>query len=251
MKFLLILLFVFGAPMGFAQCPDEGKAWFGGDFGHHEFISFCPSYDFAEGGATATRWSILNPIDIRQAAPAVLSMKQAVEQKIRAYAGESFFSRLSFSSVRVVYLDSIAQFSGFGAGINLARCKCKYFLTYYFRPVSAATSPKAAYCVGIAVDEQGTILSPFTFPSEQDYQPVEPTLTVCEVIARARQFAPKLGPIAEVRFEYDSSSKRFYWLVEQEVTSPKRGENIFTQIVIDAANPAQVKAQKARSYRSQ
>ena len=172
MKYLFSLLFVLAAPTGFAQCPDEKKVWFGGDFGQHEFISFCPNYDFSYYGATATKWSILNPIDIRQAAPEVLLMKGAVEKKIKDYAGEPFFSRLAFSSVQVVYVDSIAKFEGRGPAVDLARCKCKYFLTYYFRPASIGSPPTAAYCVGIAVDEQGTIISPFTFPSKQDYQPV-------------------------------------------------------------------------------
>lgn len=245
MKHLLTLLLGFTVTAGFSQCIDEQKVKYGGDFGHYEYIYFCPSYDFAYGGDTSKKWSILNPIDIRQVASTVVPVKEAVEQQIRAYAGDAFFSNLTFSSIQVVYLDSLAQFKGRGPAVDMTRCKGKYFLTYYFRGDS-----KAAYCIGVAVDEQGNILSPFSFPSKQDYKPIDTTLTVCEVLSKARKFNRKLGEIQEVRFDYNPTSKRFYWLVAQEVKKPKREENTFIEVVIDAAEPARINAQEGKEYHS-
>lgn len=214
---------------------------YGGDFGAFTYTYFCPTYDFAYGGDTSKIWSILSPIDIRQAENIVLFTKGAIEKKIISYAGNTFFSRMKFSSVSVVYLDSIDKFKGRGPSVDMKMCRGNYFFYYYFQ-----AEPKMAYCIGVAVDEQGKILSPFNFPSKHDYKPIDSTLTVCKVLEIAQKFNKKLGPIKKVTFEYNPSSKRFYWLVSQKIIRPHSGLNTYTQVVIDAAEPRKIKSQNAQ-----
>ena len=242
MKLLLTSMLALTCTVGFSQCIAEEKMRYGGDFGVFNYTYFCPTYGFSYTGETSKTWSILNPIDIRQAENNVLSTKAAIEREIISYAGSNFFSQMKFSSVSVVYLDSIAKFKGRGPSVDMKMCKGRYFYYYYFQ-----AEPKMAYCIGVAVDEQGKILSPFNFPSKHDYQPIDTTLTVCKVLELARKFNKKLGPIKEVTFEYNPSSKRFYWLVSEKIARIHSGLNTYNQVVIDAAEPKRIKAQTAQS----
>ncbi|GAB3734203.1 hypothetical protein GCM10027594_15760 [Hymenobacter agri] len=241
--FLILSIIFFTGSTTSAQCIDEDKIKYGGDFGSYDYTFFCPTYSFSYKGETSKKWSILNPIDIRQVEPTILPVKKTVEQKIKEYAGEAFFSRLTFYTVDIVYPDSIDKFKGRMPEAKKAGCKGKYYFYYYFR-----ADAKAAYCVGFAVDEKMNIISPFNFPSKQDYKPIDTTLTVCKVIKKAKRFGKKLSPIDKIEFEYDSKAKRFYWLVTQEIVVPKAGLNTRNQLVVDAAEPTKVAIRKEQVH---
>ena len=243
-NFLLVLLIIsFASVAAQAQCINEDKIKYGGDFGSHNYTFFCPTYSFSYKGETSKKWGILNPIDIRQVEATILPVKNKVEQKIREFAGESFFSRLEFYSVDIVYADSIAKFKGRVPEAETAGCRGKYYFYYYFRADS-----KAAYCVGFAVDEKANIISPFNFPSKQDYKPIDTTLTVCKVIEQSKRYSKKITPIDKIEFEYDSKAKRFCWLITQKLVAPRAGLNTRHQMVIDAAEPAKVAIRKEQVH---
>jgi hypothetical protein len=239
---LMFLIISFAVVTTYAQCIDEDKIKYGGDFGDYNYTFFCPTYSFSYKGDTSKKWSILNPIDIRQVEAAFLPVKKKVEQKIIEYAGEAFFSRLVFYTVDIVYADSLAKFKGRIPEAKKAGCKGKYYFYYYFR-----ADAKAAYCVGFAVDEKANIISPFNFPAKHEYKPIDTTLTVCNVLDRVKRFGKKISPVDEVRFDYDPKTKRFFWVVNQEFVS-KRGLNEFNQVVIDAAELAKMKIQQEQVH---
>ncbi|MCC3157088.1 hypothetical protein LJ737_07550 [Hymenobacter sp. 15J16-1T3B] len=225
-----------------SKCIDEEKVKYGGDFNSYDYTYFCPTYHFAYDGDTAKSWSILNPIDIHQVSNTVFPIKNRIEKQIQAYAGQSFFSHLEFSSVDVVYPDSIRKFDNRGPAVDMSRCKSKYYFFYVFK-----ADTEAVYNIGIAADEQGNILSPFNFPAEADYKPIDSTLTVCRVLEIAKKANRKINPVAEVQFEYNHKSKRFYWLVSQEIIDSHEGINKFNQVEIDASDPTNIKKQVSQA----
>jgi hypothetical protein len=126
--------------------------------------------------------------------------------------------------------------------IEKEKCKGKYYFYYYFKPDSLTN-----YNIGIAVDEFSKIISPFNFPSKQDYKLIDTTLNVCKVIEIAKALNKNIYPIEEVKFDYDSKTRRFYWLVSQEILDLKEGINKFNQVVIDAAEPKKAKSQRGKA----
>ncbi len=87
------------------------KITYGGDWGFTDYIHRCPTYSFAFDGDTSKNWNALNdPIDIMQALKNILPLKRSVENKIKEFAGESFFSNLRFDEVEVVYADRLKAF---------------------------------------------------------------------------------------------------------------------------------------------
>ena len=67
---------------------------------------------------------------------------------------------------------------------------------------------------------------------------------MCKVLEIARKAYPKIDPVAEVTFDYDSKNKRFYWLVSQKILNNHADVNIFNQIKIDAAVPSKTERLK-------
>ncbi|WP_157433467.1 hypothetical protein [Adhaeribacter aquaticus] len=240
-KKAFLLIFAFTTSIAYSQCIDADKIVYGGNFDSHHYTYFCPRYQFSFDGDTSKIWNILDPIDIRKVAKSIFPIKEKVENQIKGYSGESFFSRMKFSSVEIVFPDSIAKFEDRVPGVNMKKCKSKYYFYYTFNPDSLAT-----YNIGLAVDEEGNIVSPFNFPSKGDYQTIDPSLTVCKVIEIAKRINNKILPIEEVKFDYDKKERRFYWLVSQEIKNVKEGINLFNQVVIDAAEPKKQNLRKER-----
>ena len=222
-----------------SPCIEDKKVRYGGDFKSHNYTYFCPAYQFAYDGEVSKIWDILNPIDIRQIAFTVFPIKKTVEQQIRNYSGEALFSKLTFSSVDVVYADSIKKFAGRMPEVDMKFCKSKYYFYYTLQ-----ADAQAVFNVGFAVNEKGQIISPFDIPAKRNYAPLDTTLNVCKVLEIARKAYPKIDPIAEVTFDYDGKSKRFYWLVSQKILNRHAGANTFNQIRIDAAVPSKTERLK-------
>jgi len=127
--------------------------------------------------------------------------------------------------------------------VTLKYCKAKYFFYYEFQPDSFAT-----YHIGIAVDKKGKIISPFTFPSKNDYIPVDSNIDYCQFLSIARNNQPNIDPIKEIKLEFDPKEKRFYWLIIQEIVNIKEGRNEFNQVAIDAADKSRVISFKGGAF---
>jgi hypothetical protein len=229
------------SPRKVSHCLEDEKVEYGGDFNSYNYTYFCPFYSFKYHGETSTKWDFLNPVDIMQISSTLFPVKKKVEYQIQDYAGESFFSRLEFSSVDVVYPDSVKKFEGRMPEVDMSNCKAKYYFFYVFR-----ADVQAVYNIGFAVNEKGAIISPYDFPSKGYYRPIDTTLTVCKALEIARKANPKLGPIDKVTFDYDVKAKRFYWIVSQAIQYKHAGINKFNLVLIDAANPSIVKKQQGQ-----
>ena len=239
--FITLALIVINHINLFSQCIDVQKIKFGGDYGFVEYIYHCPTYSFASNGDTSKNWNILNnPIAIKQAPSKALEYKKAVEAEIKRYAGLDFYSGLKFVDVEVVYPERFHEFKG-RSDVTQKSCLAKYFYHYQFRPDTTT-----GYYIGIAVDRNGRIISPFNFPSKEYYKPIKKSFTYCKLIDIARSVEKEIDPIKEITFEYDKLHKRFYWLVSQELVNQKEGVNNINQVRIDAANLQDAKPVKAQ-----
>lgn len=104
------------------------------------------------------------------------------------------------------------------------------------------------YHIGVAVNKKGKIISPFSFPSKSEYVPIDTTFSYCKLIDIARQVKKDLEPIKEVSFEFDSKTKRFYWLIIEKIKNEKEGLNYISQVMIDASALTETKLIKAKAY---
>ncbi|SHJ85394.1 hypothetical protein SAMN02745146_0355 [Hymenobacter daecheongensis DSM 21074] len=216
-----------------AQCIDQEKITYGGDWGYTDYIHRCPMYQFAYGGTESKEWGVLNdPVSMSQAPAIVLQLKRMVEDSIRRYAGAKFYQQLHFNAVEMVMPEQLSRFKKAGRrDVTLEYCKAKYFFYYEFKPDSLAT-----HHYGVAIDRHNKIISPFTFPKASEYQPIDLSFSYCQLLRIAEQAQPNIKPVDTIRMEYDSKEKRFYWLVSQEVVDQHEGINYFNQVLIDAAD---------------
>jgi hypothetical protein len=242
-KKAFIVILVLTTSVGYSQCIDADKVTYGGDYDSFHYTYFCPTYQFSFEGDTAKVWNILDPIDIKKVAETILPIKEKVENQIIGYAGVDFFSKMKFSSVDIVYPDSVSKFENKYPRVAMEKCKSKYYFYYTFHPDSLAT-----YNIGLATDEKGNIVSKYNFPSKQDYKLIDPSLTLCKVIRIAKNLNKDILPIKEVKFDFDTKEKRFYWVVSQEILNIKEGINEFNQVVIDASEPRRAKSQKGKTH---
>lgn len=226
----------------FSQCIDREKITYGGDWGFVDFIHRCPTYNFTFGGDTSKNWNVLDdPIDIMQAPAKVLIFKKYVDNKIKEFAGDKFYSKVTFNSVEVVYADRLKAFIDSGRqDVTLKYCKAKYFFYYEFKPDTIAT-----FHIGIALDNAGKIISKFNFPSKDNYKTIDTNYSYCKLIDIARKVQPNIDPIKQINVEFDTKTKRFYWLISQDIVNSKEGVNYFNQVYIDAADLSKTKTSKA------
>jgi len=243
-KLFLFLYFLVRQINSFSQCIDKEKITYGGDW-RSGYVDVCPTYEFAFGGDTSKNWNVLDdPIDIAQVAKVVMPVKNYVEQKIKSYAGETYFSRVRFNSVEIAYPEDIKKFIDSGRQDDFKKtCAAKYYFYYDFMPDSLMH-----YHMGIAADANGKIISPFEFPSKAEYKPIDTKYSYCKLVDIARKVKIDLEPIKEIQFQYDDKDNRFYWLIIQEIKNEKEGLNYFYEVEIDAANLAKTKLIKAESY---
>jgi len=225
----------------FSQCIDREKITYGGDWGFVDYIHLCPTYVFAFGGDTSVHWDVLRtPIDIRQAPKEVLSFKRKVDSAIQSFGGNKFFSRVKFESVEVVYPERLQEFRDSGRqDVTLKYYRAKYLFYYKFNPDTIAT-----YHIGIALSKNGKILSKFHFPSKASYHPIDTTFSYCKLINIAKKAQKNIEPIESIKLEFDSKTKRFYWLVTQSLVNEKEGLNYYNQVLIDAADLSKTKTQR-------
>jgi hypothetical protein len=231
--------------VAFSQCIEKKQIKYGGDYGFVNYIHLCPTYAFAFGGDTSKKWNVLNdPIDIKQAPSNALIFKKKVELAIKNFSGNDFYSNLKFQSVDVVYPERLKLFRTEGRqGVTLKYYKAKYFYYYQFKPDTSA-----AYLIGIAVDKNGKILSPFVFPAKKNYKSVDKDFTYCKLIQIAKSKQKDIDPIESISLEFDTKSQRFLWLISQAVVKPHEGTNSINQVTIDAANLSIIEVIKSQVH---
>lgn len=223
-----------------SQCIGREKIVFGGDYNFVDYIFHCPTYSFAINGDTSKNWNILNdPIELKQAPAKALKYRRFVEVAIKKYSGAAFFADLKFIDVEVVFPDKFSAFSG-RSDVSQRYCKARYFYHYQFTPDTIAK-----YLIGIAVDDRGKIISPFTFPSRKYYRPVDKSFTYCKLIEIARKNQSKIDPIEDIKLDYDKKDKKFYWLISQAIVNVHEGRNDVNLVYIDASDLSKVKTVKS------
>ena len=237
---LLLTLFVNGLTT-FGQCIEREKITYGGDWDFVNYIHRCPTYNFAFGRDTSKGWNVLrDPMDISRAPKKVLPLKKKIESKIKEFAGEAFYSNVTFNSVDVVYPELLQAFRDSGRqDVTMKYCKAKYFFYYEFKPDTLAT-----YHIGVALDNKGNIISKFRFPPKDKYQAIDVTFSYCQIVDIARKAQKDIDPIKDIKLDYDDKTKRFYWLVTQDLVDAKLGLNHFNQVIIDAADLSKVTTSK-------
>jgi len=77
---------------------------------------------------------------------------------------------------------------------------------------------------------------------------LDTTFSYCKLIEIARQGQKDIEPIKEIKFEFDKKTKRFYWLIIQEIKNEKQGLNYYHQVIIDASDLKKAKVIKAKAY---
>jgi hypothetical protein len=241
----IIISLLFLKIAAFSQCIEKKQIKYGGDYGFVNYIHLCPTYAFAFGGDTSRKWNVLNdPIDIKQAPSNALVFKKKVENAIKNYAGNDFYSNIKFQSVDVVYPERLKLFKSKGRqGVTLKYYKANYFYYYQFKPDTIA-----AYLIGIAVDKSGKILNPFVFPAKKNYKPIDKDFTYCKLVQIAKSKQKNIDPIESISLEFDTKSQRFLWLITQAIVSSHEGINSTNQVTIDAANLSIIEVIKSQVH---
>jgi hypothetical protein len=236
-RFVALLCLLTYCQLATAQCIDQEKVTYDGDWGYQDYIHRCPIYQFAYGGTESKEWGTLgDPIAMTQAPPIIHQLKQLVEDSICRYAGEKFYQLVRFEQVEMVVPEQLRRFQKEGADVTLKYCKAKYFFYYEFKPDSVAS-----YHYGVAIDKHNKIISPFKFPKASEYQPIDQAFSYCQLLRLAEQAQPNIKPVDTVQLVYDKQEKRFYWLVSQEIVNQHEGVNHFNQVLIDAADLTKTK----------
>lgn len=239
---IILFLFCIASISVLSQCVKKGQITYGGDYGFVNYIHLCPTYQFAYGGDTSKKWHF-QPISMSLAPKEVPMLKEYLEKEIKRYAGNSFFEKLTFNSVEVVYEDSLKAFIDRGRNVSLSNCKAKYFFYYEFKPDTIAI-----YHIGIALNKGGKIISKFNFPSKKDYKPFDSTFTYCKLIEIARRVQKDIDPVKSISLEYDRRKKKFYWLISQSLVKEKQGVNYFNKVLIDAVDLGKVTLSRGMVY---
>jgi hypothetical protein len=178
-----------------------------------------------------------------QAPPIIHQLKRQVEDSIRRYAGAKFYQKLHFNAVEMVVPEQLQHFKKQGRqNVTLKHCKAKYFFYYEFKPDSIAT-----YHYGVAINQHNKIISPFRFPKVSEYKPINVTFSYCQLLRIAQQAQPAIKPVDAISLEYDSQTKRFYWLISQAIVNQHEGENHFNQVLIDAADLTKTKRRQGKA----
>lgn len=232
---LFILLFCVTGFTAFSQCIEKQQIGFSGSWYSNDFMHLCPTYTFTFNGDTSKNWGVYfgrSHIDISQAPVKIFALKNSIDKKIKSFAGDSFYSKVQFSFVEIVYPNKLKALkdSGFTEG-TLKYCKVKYFFYYQFNP-----DTNTIFHFGIAVDKYGKIISKFDFPSKENYKSFDTSFSYCKIIAKAREIQKNIDPIREVTLEYNEKMKRFCWSISQDIIKLTYRVGYYNHVYIDASD---------------
>jgi hypothetical protein len=259
--FTSVLLLLIGK-FAFSQCIDKKLVKEGLQFTnyiHPRFSSdntpYSTVYTFYPNGEVynAGHALVKNTIDIKQAAANASKYKYRVDNAIKVYASKRFFSELRFQSVSVEYPepdwipDSVLENSTLYKEDSVLRklhklaIKTKdnytYCYTYEFKADSLSSYP-----FNLVVDKYGRVIRHFYFPSKNQYKPLNKHFTYCQLINIARKSQKHIDTIESIQLSYNTSEKRFYWVISQHIADTHQdGSYHFNVVQIDAANLSKVK----------
>jgi hypothetical protein len=226
-----------------SQCIDRDKIKPGGDDYGADYVGACPRYDFAYHGDSSNNWNVFGkPIEIKDAPQGVFSIKKRVDEAIKRFSGDEFFSYLKFTSVEIAYPGRLSLFKEKGnryVSITRYDHRAKYVFHYAF-----TADTLAIYNISLTVNTYGKIISSFMFPPKKWYHPIDRSITYCELFDIARKAQPDIEPIEEISLEFDTKSQRFLWLISQSVDHSHEGNQFINQVFIDAADLAKVQTSK-------
>lgn len=111
-----------------------------------------------------------------------------------------------------------------------------------FKPVYQPTI--ATSHIGIALDNNGRIISRFDFPSKDDYEEIDTNYSYCELIAKAREVQRNIDSVKEIKLEFNPKTKALYWVITQALVNGKEGINYFNQVYIYAADLSKTETTK-------
>ncbi len=246
----------------FSQCIDKNQVQEGFQFTNYKHLCFATDntlystiYTFYPNGEVydAGHYLVKNTIDIKQAAANASKYRHIADNTIKDYAGKSFFSELHFQSVSIEYPqpewmpDSILENSTLYKEDSVLRKLHKlakktednyiYCYTYEFKADSLSSYP-----FNLVVDKFGKVLRHFYFPPKNRYKPVNKHFTYCQLITIAQKAQKHINPIESIQLSYNSSEKRFYWIISQHIANEhKEGSYYYNVVEIDAANLSRVK----------
>ncbi len=225
-----------------SQCIERKNIGWSEDRLFLDYGFLCPSYNFALKGDTSKNWNThFANIDIRLAPPEVLKFKSKVDRAIKKFAGSKFCQNLEFESVQVCYPEQLKLFRDNGADVSLENFKSRYTFSYSFQPDTIT-----GYNITVAVSKYGKIITPFIFPSEHFYKPIDKSFTYCKLIEIAKKAQKNIDSVGNISFEYDKKKMKFYWHISQALVNEHEGANDIYVVDIDAAD-----LKKITTYKSQ
>jgi len=226
----------------FSQCIDKQKIGFSGDWNSNDVMHLCPIYSFAFNGDTSKNWHLFissHYTDITQAPVKIFALKDSVDKQIKSFAGDSFYSKVHFSFVDIVYPEKLQAYKDSGLTPSLKYCKAKYVFYYQFNP-----DTNTIFHFRIALDKYGKIISKFDFPSKENYKNFDTSFSYCKIIDRAREVQKNIDPIREVTLEYNDKMKRFCWSISQDLINLKYGVGSYNRVYIDASDYSKTSTSK-------
>ena len=149
----------------------------------------------------------------------------------------------AFNEVGVVLPNKLKAFRESDDDVTLKYCKAKYLFYYDF-----IFNSLMQYHIGVALNASGKIISPFTFPSKKEYKAIDTTFNYCRLIEIASKVRKDIKPIKEIQITFNNKTKRFYWLIIQEIKKQKEEINYFYEVEIDATNLTKARLVKAEAH---
>lgn len=70
-------------------------------------------------------------------------------------------------------------------------------------------------------------------------------MTICKLIDISKKFKEQIEPIDEIKFDYDSESKSFIWIIRQAIVNEKEGLNKINELIINASNSEMIEIKES------
>ena len=218
---------------------------------NNDTISYTGVYYFDPDGKVFDiyrngNYLVKDAIDIKQAAASVLKYRSKIENAIKAYAGDRFFSALQLKSMGVLYPERVEvpidnEHRKIVVRYEKIKDDYKYVYLYDFKADSTASCE-----FSFDVDRFGNVIPRFDFPPKERYKPINKTFTYCQLINIARKAQKHIYPIGSIQLNYNVDSKRFYWVIFQDISDNSPGPQYCYEVQIDAADLSKVKQKRYR-----
>ena len=254
---LVMVLLIITEQIAFSQCIDHERIRQGSPFSSYKHsryvntdtITYTDVYYFdangkVDGDYGNGNYLVNDAIDIKQAATDAQKYRLKVENAIKAYAGNRFFSELHFNFTAVLYPERVeVPIDNEHRKIEVVYEKIKDDFKYvYFYDFKADSMSSCEF--RFEVDRFGKIIPRFDFPPKDRYRPINKHFTYCRLINIARKAQKHIDPIGSIQLNYNVDTERFYWVILQDISDKPPGMHYFYEIQIDAADLTKVKQKR-------